>query len=73
MTSTQVGGTCSRRSGACAARARAARLFEAGEQVIVFPGGAREVNRRKGEAYGDCDPGRYPVQRLLRGVAAQLS
>ncbi len=28
-----------------------ARLFEAGEQVIVFPGGSREVFRRKGEAY----------------------
>ena len=32
-------------------RENCARLFEAGEQVIVFPGGAREVNRRKGEAY----------------------
>ena len=32
-------------------RANCARLFEAGEQVIVFPGGAREVNRRKGEDY----------------------
>ncbi|MDJ0787908.1 MAG: lysophospholipid acyltransferase family protein [Myxococcota bacterium] len=32
-------------------RENCARLFEAGESVIVFPGGGREVNRRRGEAY----------------------
>lgn len=32
-------------------RENCARLFEEGEQVLVFPGGGREVNRRKGESY----------------------
>ena len=32
-------------------RANCARLFEQGETVLVFPGGAREVNKRKGEKY----------------------
>ncbi|MBW2243696.1 MAG: acyltransferase family protein [Deltaproteobacteria bacterium] len=32
-------------------RENCARLFEDGEQVLVFPGGGREVTRRKGEAY----------------------
>ncbi|MCP5057893.1 MAG: acyltransferase family protein [bacterium] len=32
-------------------RENCARLFEKGEQVLVFPGGGREVTRRKGESY----------------------
>ncbi len=32
-------------------RENCARLFEAGEQVLVFPGGGREVMKRKGEKY----------------------
>jgi len=32
-------------------RENCARLFAAGQPVLVFPGGGREVNRRKGEAY----------------------
>ena len=32
-------------------RENCARLFEAGEHVLVFPGGGREVSKRKGEKY----------------------
>ncbi len=32
-------------------RENCARLFAEGQAVLVFPGGGREVNRRKGEAY----------------------
>jgi 1-acyl-sn-glycerol-3-phosphate acyltransferase len=41
----------SRIGGVRGTRENCVRLFEEGEQVIVFPGGGREVNRRKGEAY----------------------
>ncbi|MBW1880105.1 MAG: acyltransferase family protein [Deltaproteobacteria bacterium] len=32
-------------------RENCARLMEAGESILVFPGGAREVSKRKGEKY----------------------
>ncbi|MFI5301828.1 MAG: lysophospholipid acyltransferase family protein, partial [Polyangiales bacterium] len=32
-------------------RAECARLMRAGESILVFPGGAREVSKRKGERY----------------------
>jgi 1-acyl-sn-glycerol-3-phosphate acyltransferase len=34
-----------------ASPAACARLIEAGERILVFPGGAREVSKRKGEKY----------------------
>jgi len=47
-----VWGWASRRLGAVAASPEAcARLMRAGETILVFPGGAREASKRKGEKY----------------------
>lgn len=60
-----IWGWASRRVGAVAASPEAcARLMRAGETILVFPGGAREASKRKGEKYKVVWGGRTGFARL---------
>lgn len=54
---TQIGGVCGTPD-------NCARLMQSGEAIIVFPGGAREVTKRKGERYRLLWKQRYGFARL---------